>query len=221
MDKYKATVLLGVCELIGAILCVMLVRITGKRPLVFLSLIVSAICFSSTGFYAHYYGVSPEPKNNTTPNDVALLAASKSNNNPLLFINETHSKSSLDFMNFQAPDAPTDHRPTWVPLALLLTCALFTHIGIGIIPWALIGEMYPANVRSGASGLSSGSGYLFAFFSNKLFLWMIETLTLPGTFWFYSSVSIVGCIVFYLVLPETEGKTLLEIEAHFVRRRAK
>lgn len=78
--------------------------------------------------------------------------------------------------------------------------------------------MFPANVRSGGSGLSSGSGYLFAFFSNKLFLWMLKTLTLPGTFLLYSSISVVGCIIFYFTLPETEGRSLLEIEAYFMRK---
>lgn len=89
------------------------------------------------------------------------------------------------------------------------------------MPWALIGEMFPANVRSGGSGLSSGAGYLFAFFANKLFLWMLKTLTLPGTFLFYSSISVIGCIIFYFTLPETEGRSLLEIEAHFSKKTPK
>lgn len=72
------------------------------------------------------------------------------------------------------------------------------------------------SVRSGASGMSSGIGYIFGFLSNKLFLGMVANLTLPGTFWFYSAVALIGCITLYFVLPETEGKTLLEIETYFV-----
>jgi hypothetical protein len=40
-------------------------------------------------------------------------------------------------------------------------------------------------------------------------------MTLPGTFWFYAVVSLVGCVVFYFFLPETEGRTLHEIQEHF------
>lgn len=40
-------------------------------------------------------------------------------------------------------------------------------------------------------------------------------MTLPGTFWFYSSVAFIGAIVLYFVLPETEGRTLVEIEQHY------
>lgn len=44
---------------------------------------------------------------------------------------------------------------------------------------------------------------------------MLATMTLPGTFWFYSSVSLIGCIILYFALPETEGRTLIDIEEHF------
>lgn len=79
----------------------------------------------------------------------------------------------------------------------------------------LIGEIFPVACRSGASGFASGLGYLFGFLANKLFLQMLVTMTLPGTFWFYSSISLLGCLILYFVLPETEGRTLMDIEEHF------
>lgn len=45
---------------------------------------------------------------------------------------------------------------------------------------------------------------------------MLATMTMPGTFWFYSAVALIGAIILYFVLPETEGRTLVEIERHFV-----
>lgn len=71
------------------------------------------------------------------------------------------------------------------------------------------------SVRSGASGLSGGTGYVFGFLANKLFLKMLATLTLPGTFWCYSVVGLSGALILYFVLPETEGRSLIEIEEHF------
>lgn len=84
----------------------------------------------------------------------------------------------------------------------------------------LIGEIFPVNVRSTASGISSGIGYMFAFFSNKLFLSMVSAFALSGTFWLYSVVAIVSCILFYFVLPETEGRTLIDIEEHFLGKKS-
>lgn len=44
---------------------------------------------------------------------------------------------------------------------------------------------------------------------------MLATLTLPGTFFFYAGVAFIGTIILYFVLPETEGRSLTEIEEHF------
>lgn len=74
-------------------------------------------------------------------------------------------------------------------------------------------------VRSAAAGISSALGYWVGFASNKLFLSMVTTFTLNGTFLFYSGVCIVACIVLYFTLPETENKTLQEIQVYFERKK--
>lgn len=116
-------------------------------------------------------------------------------------------------------EIPTKHKEqnkyAWVPLTLLLGSAYLSHAGIRLIPWMLIGELYPTSVRHVATGLSGGSGYIFGFLANKLFLKMLANLTLPGTYWLYSSISLLGALILYFVLPETEGRTLAEIQEHF------
>lgn len=76
-------------------------------------------------------------------------------------------------------------------------------------------QIFPNACRSGASGFASGIGYMFGFLANKLFLQTLTLFTLPGTFWLYSAVSLLGCVILYFILPETEGRTLIEIEEHF------
>lgn len=84
----------------------------------------------------------------------------------------------------------------------------------------LIGEVFPVNVRSASSGLSSGLGYFFAFLATYSYLPMLNALSLCGTFWFYSAVAFTGCIILYFVLPETEGRTLIDIEDHFLGKKS-
>lgn len=48
---------------------------------------------------------------------------------------------------------------------------------------------------------------------------MLDTLSLPGTFGLYAAVSLAGAVALYLVLPETEGRTLQEIQEHFAGSR--
>lgn len=73
-------------------------------------------------------------------------------------------------------------------------------------------------VRSTAAGMSSAIGYLVSFLSNKLFLTMVATLTLNGTFYFFSTVSLIAVVILYFTLPETENRTLLEIQAFFDKK---
>lgn len=245
MDKYHSTVLLGIAELIGATLCVLLVRITGKRPLAFTSLVVCGVCFASTAFYASNYSrtaiKSDMDRHIASPsidNQIAYQQTTDFTVNvtlPNQWPNNGSTNTSIDdtrYTNNERKSAPinktaepsdTDNVAdsyAWVPLVLLLGAALFIHVGIGLVPWMLIGEMYPTNIRSGSSSISIGMGYLFAFAANKMYLWMLKMLTLPGLFWFNAGISAAGCILIYFILPETEGRTLLEIEQSFARKKS-
>jgi hypothetical protein len=70
-----------------------------------------------------------------------------------------------------------------------------------------------------ASGAASSVGYIFGFLANKTHFSLVRGLTLAGTFWVYVGVSIVATIIFFFTLPETEGRTLLEINMHFAGKR--
>lgn len=48
---------------------------------------------------------------------------------------------------------------------------------------------------------------------------MLDNLSLAGTFSLYAAVSLAGAVALYLVLPETEGRTLQEIQEHFAGTR--
>jgi len=165
IDKYVATLYLGLVELSGALLCVILVHWTGKRPLTFVSTIGNGVCFIVVATYAYFYS--------------------------------------------------TEKSYEWLPVTFLIGSAFMSHIGIRLLPWILIGEVYPPEVRGVASGASGSIGYIFGFVANKTYFYMLNSMTLPGTFWFYGVVSLLGCAVLYFFLPETEGRTLHEIQEHF------
>jgi len=44
---------------------------------------------------------------------------------------------------------------------------------------------------------------------------MENSMSLPGTIFFYSMINLVGLCLLYVILPETEGRTLQEIEEHY------
>lgn len=70
-------------------------------------------------------------------------------------------------------------------------------------------------IRNTAAGISSAMGYLIGYISCELFSNMVHIFTMNGIFWLYSIVTALACIILYFILPETENRTLQEIEDNF------
>lgn len=70
-------------------------------------------------------------------------------------------------------------------------------------------------VRSSATGAAGSIGYIFTSIANKSFLYIMSGLTLSGTFFFHFLINLVGGCLLFVILPETEGRTLREIEEHY------
>nr|QGW50611.1 gustatory receptor 1 [Propsilocerus akamusi] len=235
IDKYFATMLLGVLELLGTIICVILVKFVGKRKLTFFSTFGCGTCFLLTACYAYFIDDIPGEivKNNiisnvtmvdtTTVISTTKLLTTESDFKPISNEYVSSFEISANEVNESAAilNGAQIHLSdySWLPLIFLLTSALLSHSGIRLLPWMLIGEVFPGKIRGVSAGISGATGYIFGFLANKLFLSMIAALTLAGTFLLYSSISVVGCIILYMVLPETEGRTLQQIENHFSGKR--
>jgi hypothetical protein len=240
IDKYYATMLLGVVELAGTMVYIVLVHYTGKRPLVLFSTIGCGLCFLSTAVYAHFIdSISGSSVDNVVSNASRIHL-----NNPTFLYSLNRSSLQLEesleesgFFNINTSDYSPD--PTglpaafiiplpsdeanylvWIPLIFMLGSAFISHIGIRLIPWMLIGEIFPAAVRSYASGISGGTGYIFGFLANKLFLNMLDLMTLPGLFFFYAMVSFCGFLILFFIMQETENRTLADIELHYTGKRS-
>ncbi|XP_008469054.1 facilitated trehalose transporter Tret1 isoform X1 [Diaphorina citri] len=108
-----------------------------------------------------------------------------------------------------------------LPFIMLLLLAFFTSIGIAAIPWMLLSEVFPLRGRGIASGLVATVAYALAFATAKTFLDLHMRIGLHGVFFLYGSCSVFGLIYLYIWLPETEGKTLHEIELHFKQKKSK
>lgn len=65
------------------------------------------------------------------------------------------------------------------------------------------------------NGIAAALNYLFGFVTKKTYYNLETTLSLPGTALFYCIVCGIGLIFTYNVLPETENRSLEEIELHF------
>lgn len=196
IDKYYATLILGLLQIIGSSICVLLVHYTGKRPLTFFSTGGAGVCcilVAAFDFYIKMYGTDTLIGTNST----------SANANGTVFVEQEEVRNPY----------------SWMPTTLLMLLALISHTGLRLLPWILIGEVFSAKTRSAGAGFSGAVGYIFGFVTNKIYISMVDNLSIWGTYGFYGIVCFVGCTVFYFILPETEGKKLNDIENHFAGRK--
>ncbi|XP_060841252.1 facilitated trehalose transporter Tret1-like isoform X1 [Rhopalosiphum padi] len=169
----KLTVISAVLQVTGAITCICLVRLVGKRTLSLVSMSGCALCCLSLGVY-------------------------------------TYTITQLQWST-----APT------IPLLLFCTLYFTINLGISPIPWLLISEVFPTRGREVAGSLCAAIFYVNAFLVSKTWINLQNLVELYGCFFLYGILAVVGIVHVFIYLPETEGKTLSEIEKDFARKNAR
>jgi SP family galactose:H+ symporter-like MFS transporter len=88
-------------------------------------------------------------------------------------------------------------------------------IGLGPVFWLLVSEIYPLKVRGLAMGVASEANWGTNLVIALTFLTLIQLIGKSGTFLLYALIGVGACIFVYLLIPETKGRTLEEIEEHW------
>lgn len=102
-----------------------------------------------------------------------------------------------------------------IPAISIIMYIFFSTFGFLTLPFAMIGEVYPASVKDVLSGLTTCFAYIFSFATVKIYPDMVSILGEHGVFFFYAILSCLGTLFVTIYLPETKGKSLLEIEQVF------
>ncbi|KAF5820500.1 putative major facilitator, sugar transporter, major facilitator superfamily [Helianthus annuus] len=101
--------------------------------------------------------------------------------------------------------------PALAVTGILLYIAGFS-LGMGAVPWVIMSEIFPINIKGTAGGLVTLVNWAGAWAVSYTFNFLL-TWSSYGTFLLYAAVN-VACIVFVInLVPETKGKTLEEIQA--------
>ncbi len=96
---------------------------------------------------------------------------------------------------------------------LMLYVAAFA-IAIGPLPWVMMAEVFPLDVRALGMSIASLVNWGFNFLVVFSFPVMVRHLGLDGVFGLYALVCIAGLAFTQWLVPETNGVSLEEIERH-------
>lgn len=103
----------------------------------------------------------------------------------------------------------------WVTLVALVLYLVTFAPGMGPMPWIINSEIYPSWARSFCQSSATSVNWLSNLFTSMTFLSLTRLITKQGVFYFYGSISLIGLLFYSIVLPETKGKTLEELETLF------
>lgn len=102
-----------------------------------------------------------------------------------------------------------------VTLFFLLLYTAFIASGFGILNGVICAEIFPFRMRGLGMAMTTFTMHIFSFGVVKLGPVMFEDLGLVVTFIIYGGACFLGTAVLFFTLPETRGKTLVEIESIF------
>jgi MFS family permease len=109
---------------------------------------------------------------------------------------------------------PSARHGCWVALGLFLFMGFFA-LGPGVCVWLALSELMPTRIRSNGMSIALVINQLVSTTLSGIFLPFVSKHGYSSMFFLFASFTVVYFIVAAFFLPETKGKTLEEIEAHF------
>lgn len=130
--------------------------------------------------------------------------------------NSAHSVFLRNDVNVTA-DPSTSTANNYVLLISILGYMLFASLGILIIPWTLISELYPISYKAKFGGASVAFAYVLMSIVLKNFPTVLETFSISVIFAGFGGLSFTTSVFVFFFLPETHRKTFAEIEQYFIK----
>ncbi|XP_012627430.1 solute carrier family 2, facilitated glucose transporter member 8 isoform X1 [Microcebus murinus] len=188
-DSGLASVIVGVIQVLFTAVAALIMDRAGRRPLLVLSGVV--MVFSTSAFGAYFKLTEGGPSNSS---HVAFLAP--------VYTEPIDTSVGL----------------AWLAVGSMCLFIAGFAMGWGPIPWLLMSEIFPLHVKGVATGVCVLTNWLMAFLVTKEFSNLMDVLRPYGAFWLTSAFCILGVLFSLFCVPETKGKTLEQITAHFEGR---
>lgn len=99
-----------------------------------------------------------------------------------------------------------------LPIICLIVYIITYNFGYGPLPWTIMGELFPTNVKSAASLFTTFFCWTLAFLVAKYFQIIATAIGMGTAFWIFTVACAIAIPFNYFIVIETKGKTLHEIQ---------
>jgi sugar porter (SP) family MFS transporter len=109
----------------------------------------------------------------------------------------------------------------WVLIFILSYIASFA-LSVGPVTWVILSEIFPTQIRGRAMSIATFCLWSANFVVSQTFpmmndnKWLVDRFHHGLPFWLYGALCAVLVVFVWLFVPETKGKTLEEIERHWI-----
>jgi sugar porter (SP) family MFS transporter len=224
--SFAQAVLVGLTNLAFTIVAILFIDRIGRRPLLILGLsgIALSMFVLASGFYSATYTLDgddlvdlpaevsvpavAELEDTTFGSDVAFKEALRA-----ALGDGQATQYESDFIN-----AAIAMNPWLVLLGVLAFVASFA-VSIGPVMWVLFSELFPNRIRGIAISFVGLINSAVSFGVQLVFPWELANFGSGTTFLIYGLFAAVGLLFVVLVLPETKGCSLEELETNLVKNR--
>lgn len=102
-----------------------------------------------------------------------------------------------------------------VPLICMVVFIIFYSLGLGVVPTLMLGELFSSRIKGKALCLMNLSFGVYIASSSGLFSLFMVNYGLSAAFGFFALCCFTTSLLSYMLVPETRGKTLEEIQQLF------
>ncbi len=146
---------------------------------------------------------------------VAMQLIDRVGRRPLLLVSLAGMAVSLFVLGLAFSLPQFSSSLAWVAIGSLMVYVGSFAVGLGPVFWLILSEIYPLGIRGRAMSVGTIANWGANLIVALSFLTLTQVLGKPATFWLYGVVTIAAWLFAFFLVPETKGKTLEQIEAHF------
>jgi len=101
---------------------------------------------------------------------------------------------------------------SWLPIVALMMYVIIYCLGFGPLPWAVLGEMFPSNVKSVASSVVASTCWILGFFITLFYSALEAAVGTAWSFWFFTIFCGIGVLFTFIFVFESKGMSLQQIQ---------
>ena len=105
-----------------------------------------------------------------------------------------------------------------LPYIIILCTMLFVFFfqtTLGPLTWLVLSEIFPLRIRGVAMGVATFALWIVDFLVGLFFPILLASIGMSMTFFVFGGIGIICVVGSILLIPETQGKTLEELEERF------